>query len=153
MNYFEDELHFRELTRELISWKGTKYSHTGICLKGIGSDCVRFVLAVLVATGSVPPIPLPKYVPKNGGPGMLELLIKTLESMPLKRVWKSGDGAIPENPKRGWILVISTGRALHHLAIVGNPPQAWHCLDKVEECNYLDPSIQNHIFSIYEVNG
>jgi len=150
-NFFDDEIHFRSLLKVLESWRGTKYSHTGVCRKGIGSDCVRFVESVLVETGAIQPITWPKYVTKNGGPAMLQLLIDVLENIPrVERVWTAGDDGIP-NPKRGWILVISTGRAHHHLSIVGNPPQVWHCLDNVAEANYFDSSVRHHLFAIYEV--
>ena len=152
-NYFDDEFHFRELTRELKSWEGTKYSHTGICRKGIGSDCVAFVVSVLVSTGAIPPIQLPQYVRKNGGAAMLEMLIAKLESITqLRRVWSIGQ-PLPDRAGRGWLLVISTDRAHHHLSIVGNPPQVWHCLDKVEQANFADSSVRNHLFAIYEANG
>lgn len=150
-NYYDDELKFRSLKRSLESWRGTKYSHSGVCIKGIGSDCVRFVEAVAVETGAIQPINWPKYVTKNGGPAMLDLLLSTLDNIPrMERIWKAGDGPIP-HPKRGWILVISSGRAIHHLSIVGNPPQVWHCLDGVAEANYFDSSIRHHLFAIYEI--
>lgn len=150
MNYYEDEINFRRLTRELESWRGTKYSHTGVCRKGVGTDCVRFVEAILVATGAIQPIEWPKYVTKNGGPGMLSLVLQTMNEIAnLDRVWTAGESAIPE-PRRGWILVISSGKAHHHLSIVGNPPQVWHCLEGVEEANYFDSSIRHHLYAIYE---
>lgn len=153
MNYFDDELHFRDLLRELKSWEGTKYSHTGICRKRIGSDCVLFVVAVAVATGAFPMPEVPQYVRKNGGAAMLDLLIETLERIPqLRKVWSKGE-PLPQRAGRGWILVISTGRAHHHLSIVGNPPQVWHCLEKVEQANFADSSIRSHLFAIYESNG
>jgi NlpC/P60 family putative phage cell wall peptidase len=34
-----------ELIAEIKSWKGTKWIH-GQCLKGVGTDCVRFVCAI-----------------------------------------------------------------------------------------------------------
>ena len=154
MNFFDDALHFRNLLRELGSWKGTKYSHTGVCIKGIGSDCVRFVFAALAATGAVQPPKFPKYVTKNGGAAMLDLMIRSLESIPqLRRVWQISQGPPPDKIGRGWILVISTGRAHHHLSLVGNPPQVWHCLEEVSEANYFDSSIRNHLFAIYEVEN
>jgi hypothetical protein len=152
-NYFDDGLHFRDLERELKSWEGTKYSPHGICRKRIGSDCVGFVVAVLVATGAIPPLTLPQYVRKNGGAAMLDLLLQIMDGIPqLRRVWNLGE-PLPERAKRGWVLVISTGRAHHHLSIVGNPPQVWHCLEKVEQANFADSSIRNHLFAIYESNG
>lgn len=152
-NYFDDELKFATLKKVIESWKGTKYSHTGICRKGVGTDCVRFVEAVLVETGAIQPITWPKYVTRNGGPAMLDLLLETLENVPgLECTWEAGDDGIPE-PHRGALLVISTGRAHHHTSIVGNPPQVWHCLESVAEANYFDSSIRHNLYAIYEARS
>ena len=44
----------QELLAEIQSWKGTRWIH-GQCLKGVGTDCVRFVCAIGKFAGWVEP--------------------------------------------------------------------------------------------------
>lgn len=151
MSYFDDDGNFARLLAELQRWRGTPFIEcTGRA--GQGADCVRFVEGVLVNIAAIDPVPFPAYTVRGGGERMLEIFLATMDAIPrMESVWRS-DGPRPRPPvKRGDVFLVSSGKALHHLAIVAEPPVLWHCLNGVGEGNIFDSTVEKHLRAIYRV--
>lgn len=145
-SFFDSDENFERLLIELEGWRGTPFLN-GMGRKGIGADCVRFVEAVLVNLGAIDPVTFPPYVCRGGGREMLKIFVGVLDACPkMYRLW---------NPRpliiRGDVLLISSGKALHHLGIVAKPPTVWHCLRSVCEANLRDPKLEHNLYAVYRV--
>lgn len=154
MKYFDSDAHFARLVRELESWKGTPFSKGRSCIKGRAANCCNWVAQALENIGAISPVVMPPgYVTRGGGDRMLEVILATMATIPeLRRVWKAGEpGAVRSEILRGDVLLFSTGKALHHLAIVTEPPVCWHCLAKVEQGNITDAQATRRLFAHYVV--
>jgi cell wall-associated NlpC family hydrolase len=164
--YFKSAERIARFQREAASWLGTPF-RDGIgprAKRGTACDCVSYVAAVLQACGAIGPVPWPKcYVSMTGGPEMLDILIGTLSGVPrLARIedsgWKMDDGKIHFqssilNPLRiapGDILVGSTGRSRHHIALYVGDNRLLHCWSgEVREGNIKDPALIKHLHSVW----
>jgi cell wall-associated NlpC family hydrolase len=149
--FFDDDANFDRLLGELESWKHTPFVARA-CIKGSGVDCVQFAHQVLLNVGAISPAVFPQsYTIRGGGESMLAILEQAVATVPeLERTWRYGYSR-PHQITRGNLLLLSTGRALHHFAIVAKPPLVWHCLTKVGCASLADPSIGNHIFGVWRV--
>lgn len=148
-SYFDDPDHFDALVIELKSWQGTPFVECK-AVKGGGADCIQFIERSLFAVGAIGPVTFPKYVTRGGGAEMLRVLIERMSAVPrLQCVWSRPHGLPKPEIKRGDVLIISTGTALHHAVIVAEPPVIWHNLTGVAEGNLFDPIVQKHTFAIY----
>src|SRR3954462_6142860 len=129
--FFDEDANFARLLAELETWKGTPFVHN-CAIKGSGVDCVRFAEQVLINVGAISPAVFPtRYVYRGGGPEMREIMETAIATVPqLDRVWRIENGTAPAEIKRGDMLMFSTGNAIHHLGIVGELPQLWHCMTK-----------------------
>lgn len=159
------------LTIELESWRGTPFTEMPIhrAQKGLRVNCVTFVEAVFVNLGWMRPIRWPRYVVSGGGEAMLKVLIDTLDGIPeLELAWeRSGDPldlrlyeciAPRISPASatcflpGDILLISSGRALHHLAIFAGDNTLWHATrlqGGVGTVSLAEPQVQKHLQRVY----
>ena len=150
--FFQDDSRFAALQAEIKRWEGTP-SRPNQGQPGVGTDCVRFVHGVLRNVGAVPNIEWPPYVTRGGGENMLYLCRATI--LGIRRVsplWTEGDNTNPFLViQRGDFLLISTGKALHHLVIVEQPPVVWHCFKKVCQGSMYDPVIQKHLKNVFRV--
>ena len=151
MSYFDDDANFARLLEEIQKWRGTPFMEcTGRPAQG--ADCVRFVEGVLRNIGAIDPVPFPAYTVRGGGERMLEIFLATMDAIPkMECLWR-GDGPRPP-VKRGDVFLVSSGKALHHLAIVAVPPVLWHCLNAVGEGNIFDPTVEKHLRAIYRVKA
>jgi hypothetical protein len=160
-SYFNSPERIARLQREAESWFETPF-RDGIgsrAKRGTACDCVSFVAAVLQACGAIGHVPWPKcYVSMTGGPEMLEVLIDTLSHIPRLRRIQSVSSAIdspssilnPRSPHPGDILVGSTGRSRHHIALYLGENRLLHCwAGQVQEGNLKDPMLMKHLHSIW----
>ena len=152
--FFQVDANFVALEREIDHWKGTKFI-ANMAMVGVGADCVRFVEAVLVDCGAIDPITWPPYVIEGGGAAMLEVLVRHMGSIPkLDNIWNKSH---PKRPtlERGDVLLVSTGKKLHHLSILTTSPTIWHCLPKSGVCegNVFDPLIEKYLHAVYRAKG
>lgn len=151
--YFEDPFNLGRLEIEASRWIGTPFlSGVGANAKpGAGADCVSFVERVLVNIGAIEPVIWPRYVTHGGGWEMFSRLLESLESVKaLRCVWCKGSAEAPE-PLPGDVLVGTTGRALHHLAICMEGRKLVHCLETggVQEGSLGDAVVQRTLCAIY----
>lgn len=148
--FFDDDANFIRLEAEVKSWKGTRHAHRDVCIKGSFTNCARWADATLAAVNAIPHVKFPRYVTRNGGRAMLKVLTDTLDGAErLERVWINDGQTQPPLPHRGRLIVISSGTIIHHLAIILQPPTIWHCLERVEEANYFDSNVRNHLYAVY----
>jgi hypothetical protein len=150
-SFFASEGNAGALLFELRSWLGTRFfPQAAPAVKGVRADCVSFVEAALVNVGAIKPIKWPAYVTRTGGDKMRLLLLSTLNSIPeLANVGTDVSASL-----FGDILVCSSGKALHHLAINGGANTIWHATEDgggVCQANLTDPVIANHLIAIYRV--
>lgn len=157
MNFFDStvqgEKNFARLLAELESWRGTKFIPF-VAKKGVGVDCVRFAAAVLQNVGAIEPFAWPAYVIEGGGQAMLEILLRHTDQVQgLARTWTHGQDNGPI--MRGDLLLVSSGRHLHHFAIFTVYPVLWHCLrtDGVCQGNIEDPIVRDHLWAVYRAKG
>lgn len=147
--FFESPSRQAALFAELKTWQGTRYFHRAApAIKGVRADCVSFVERVMVNLGAFKPIHWPSYVTQYGGEPMLDLLLKTLGTIPeLERLDKSAE------LKPGDLVVCSSGKAMHHLAIYAGLNTLWHSLEKQGVCqgNVRDPLFANHHVATFRV--
>lgn len=150
--FFDDDQNFARLLAELQSWVGTPFVHQS-CIKGGGVDCVRFANQVLVNIGAITSAKFPaQYVYRGGGAPMRDIMEAVIAGVPeLELVFHAEKMTVAPDIRRGDMLMISTGNAMHHLAIVGQPPQLWHCLHKVSLGNIADPEVLRRLWAIYRV--
>lgn len=118
-----------QLRAELRSWSGTPFVPLAVS-KGGGVDCVRFAEQVYIALGACGPVNWPAYSTFGGGPGELEKMMRVLGTVPnLYTVWNKNLGELKKEIFRpGDMIVVSSGRAWHHLAIFDKWPSAVNCL-------------------------
>ena len=132
---------------ELKSWVGTRFvDRAAPAIKGVRCDCVSFVERVLVNLKAIDPIKWPHYVTRNGGEPMKDLLLTTLDQIPKLTRVISGPEAI------GDLLVYSSGKAMHHLAIFAGDNTIWHALsDAGGVCtgNIKDPVLADRLIAVY----
>lgn len=148
-SYYDEPEHFSRLLAELESWRGTPFVECR-AVKGAGADCIQFIERTLQATGAIDAVQFPRYVTRGGGEPMLEIMLARMDAVPkLRRIWTRPEGKDRPEIKRGDVLVISTGKALHHAAIVAEPPTIWHNLTGVAEGNLHDPLVTRHTWAIY----
>lgn len=143
------------LRAECASWVGTRFFDTvcGRSAKGVSADCVGFCERVYVALGVMKPVEWPSYVTHHGGPQMLQLLLEEISKVPgLMVVWHTG---APEEYHRvlfpGDLMLISSGKALHHVAIYGGSNNLWHCTSAkgVSQTNIFDRLVAENLRRIY----
>lgn len=145
------------LQREARSWLATPF-FDGIgrrAKKGTACDCVSWVAAVLQATGGIGPVPWPEsYVSYTGGEDMLAILLGTLHRVPgLVKISAFQHVSVLEF-QAGDILVGSTGRANHHIALFIGDNTMLHCWrGKVCEANIHDTVLTRHLHSIWRPIG
>lgn len=150
--FFDDDQNFARLLAELESWKGTPFVHNS-CIKGGGVDCVHFPNQVFVNIGAITSAKFPeRYVYRGGGIEMREIMEAAIATVPqFDLVFHAERLPVVPDIRRGDMLMISTGKAMHHLSVVGQPPQLWHCLDKVALGNIADPEVRRRLWAIYRV--
>lgn len=127
--------------------------------KGVAADCVSFCERALAGAGAISPVTWPdRYVTFGGGPEMLAIFLKIMDSVPELHLiwWKADAAADPEAIvsllKRGDLILCSSGKALHHLAIFMGDNTIAHCLDNgagVQAGNTYDPIVAKNIFRLY----
>lgn len=148
MNYFFDNPESRTaLLDELRSWAGTPFAPRQ-AVKGGGVDCVHFVERALVNVGAMAAITWPNYVIHGGGAEMLAAFEKFMAGIP--EFDNRGRNA---DLRTGDVLLCSTGRAYHHLGIVGVLPTVWHSLPSCGVCegNVGEKLVREHLRSAYRV--
>jgi hypothetical protein len=157
--YYEPAARAADVVSEMQSWAGTPFwaNTRGRPKKGVRSDCVAFAEAVWVKTGACPPIQWPDYVTHNGGAKMLEVLLSALAVIPrLTRVWQPADCPASEAAViAGDLLVGSSGRARHHVAMAADNNTVWHCTEQHGVCegNRQDPMLSNYLIGIYRFSA
>jgi len=155
ISYFADDGNWARLLKEVEGWRGTPFWEAigARARKGVAADCVSYVGACMIGAGAIGGIPWPaSYVTHGGGEAMLRTLLLAMDGIEgLPEIWHRLD-TVPRPPvERGDILVVSSGKALHHLAIYMGGNRVTHCLAKygVTEGNLFDPLIAKHMVAIY----
>lgn len=151
--FFERAENATKLRNELPTWRGTRFfPQAAPAVKGVRADCVSFVEGVLVAVGAIKPIQWPAYVTRAGGVAMRQLMLSTIGTVPeFLRVHPT---EVPLSPVIGDVFVVSSGKALHHMAIFAGENTIWHATqDGGGVCtgNANDPSIVKHLIAVYRV--
>lgn len=128
-NFFTSVTQCDRLRLEVAGWIGTPFFEScgGTAAKGVRADCT-WVAAPLQRLGAIGAVPWPKrYVSRGGGVAMLELLCDVLDRVErLKRIWdRRSPFDIPE-AIAGDVVVMSSGKALHHLLLVIGQNQVAH---------------------------
>lgn len=149
----------------LKSWLGTPFV-LGQSVKAGGTDCIQFAASVYVEAGAMKPIRFPTYTAWGGGEKELEKLLDYLASIPnLLCIWSS-KGTIELNPAAlmtGDLIVMSSGRAYHHLMILDWWPYAFSAMDSgscrrpngsigdggVQSTDLKNPAIVKRLFAVY----
>lgn len=142
------------LRAELLRWIGTRFwSGMGAQARpGVGADCVSFIAGAYQSAGIISPVCWPPYVTHGGGEAMLERMLGVLSGLPeLRRVWFRPDGGPVPALEPGDILVISSGKALHHLAAYIGDNSIVHCLDNFGVCrgSVQESVIARHLWALY----
>lgn len=142
------------LLAELDGWAGTKFfPGTGRATKGVVADCVSFARGVYCNLGAMEHVDFPEgYKAFHGGIPMLRVLVDTIDSIPnLLCVWNSGVEVDPPDLAPGDLLVGSSGRAHHHVAIYAGGRVLWHCIQHVgvTQGNSRDPMFAKHLIRVY----
>lgn len=164
--FYDNPATVERFAKELDTWRGTPFLDQH-AIKGVGADCVRWVEAVNVNMGACPPIQFPVYA-TFGDAAILAQLTDMLRRVPnLQQVYgnASAPGTTPETSVliAGDILCFSTGKALHHLAMIGpKPPELWHSIKAggsmkdgkfvasgVQRGSFDDPVCKGNLRSIY----
>lgn len=152
--FFESDRNFEALKLELRSWKGTP-NRPRMAEKGVGADCVNFVHRSCYNIGALPMIQFPRYVTRGGGPETLTLMRDVVSNIRnVRAVWAEGmDGSPTDIVMRGDMIVISSGKALHHLIIAEELPNVWHCFREVDQGSIMDSVVINHMKNIFRIYG
>lgn len=149
--FFDSEENFRKHQEGLRKWEGTPF-RAHACYPGTGADCVHWVAQHLYEIGAIQKVSFPAYVTRGGGPMMLEIFLGVMDSIRgLKRVWRLGDEHAPAF-ERGDVVLFSTGKHLHHLGILENPPVIWHMMNSVTQGSVADPVLSKRIWAVYRVS-
>jgi cell wall-associated NlpC family hydrolase len=157
--YFDNPQRQAALLAELESWRGTRFweQTSGRARKGVCADCVSFCERVYVALGAMEPIRWPRYVTHHGGAAMLTLVLESVAKIPrLAVIWTPETGIELANVLMpGDLVVASSGRALHHMAIYSGGNTLWHCVAGEGVCqgNIHDPIIRKHTRAVYRFQG
>jgi len=108
-----------DVIAEALAWEGTPY-HSHAAIKGVGTDCAMYPLAVYRTVGLVPEGPNPEYSPQwmlhRDDEQYLGWVRQYAREIPRKRV-EPGDFAI-------WKF----GRCFSHGAIVLDMPEVIHAV-------------------------
>ncbi len=155
--YFDNPQRQAALLSELQSWRGTRFweQASGRARKGVCADCVSFCERVYVALGAMEPIQWPRYVTHHGGAAMFDLVLESLAKVPrLAVVWEPSAGGEPALMV-GDLIVASSGKALHHLAIYSGDNTLGHCVagEGVSTGNIHDPIIRKHTQRVCRFQG
>lgn len=152
--FFESDRNFEALKAELRSWKGTP-NRPRMFEKGVGVDCVNFVHRSCYNIGALPMVDFPRYVTRGGGPQTLTLMRDVILGIRnVRAVWAEGMNENPVNVvQRGDLIVISSGKALHHLIIAEELPNVWHCFREVDQGSIMDTIVLNHLKNIFRIYG
>lgn len=124
-----------KIAKEARSWIGTPfYPHTA--KKGVGADCVHFVLAVYQAAGAAPAgIALPSYELGGGDHLRQSIVVSWLSQCPYVE---------PESgwPGLGSVVAFRFGKVEHHVGIVSGDGLFIHALRTygVMEVSLRDPT-------------
>lgn len=150
--FFEDDARFEALKLELAKWENTPF-RPRMAQPGVGCDCGRFAHACYMNVGAMPDMDWPNYVTRGGGETILQLLRSTIMAIRgVSPVWTEGSSGNPvEIVKRGDMLIISSGKALHHVIVVEEPPAVWHCFERVQRGNLMDSVVINHLKNIFRI--
>jgi hypothetical protein len=147
--YFDSEDNRARLSEELNAWRGAIF-RPHECKKGVATDCVQFVHAVLVDMGAITRIEWPRYVTVRGGVSMWQLLIEHLDKVPeLIHQPKEAE------PMDGDVVAVSAGENGHHVGIVCDYPVIWHCLHGQGVCqgNINDAIGRNLTIEVYRARA
>jgi cell wall-associated NlpC family hydrolase len=98
-------------------WEGTPY-HTAARKKGIGCDCITFIVEAYIEAGIIDHYDLPHYS------SMWHLSHK--EELYKNEILKSCRQV--ETPRAGDIMLVKIGLAFSHGAIVADWPNVYHAL-------------------------
>ncbi|MHB8499702.1 MAG: NlpC/P60 family protein [Candidatus Acidiferrales bacterium] len=115
-----------DIVREAYEWIGTPYHIRGR-LKGIGVDCLTFIVGVFERTGVIKPItdPIPYYPPQLHFHQETDITERAV-LLYLREVPKP-----PERiPLPGDVILFKVGKALAHCALVINFPEGIHASDR-----------------------
>jgi NlpC/P60 family putative phage cell wall peptidase len=121
--YFETEERQQELKKVLDSWVGTPYRHlSGV--KGMGCDCIHFVVRVLEEIGFVP-FEIPWY-PRDWHMHRSDerLMDGIRKQLPHEEIGNLDD------PRNGDIALFRFGRAISHAAIYFDD-HIYHAVDGI----------------------
>ena len=113
-DYFYTEEKLEQLYAEMEEWRGTPYRHR-CSKKGLGADCIGFVVGVLTAIGYKKKWKMPAY-PKDWH-------LHNMESLLLNEVraqMNSDLVPLTEDRKNGDILLYHFGKTTSHAGIVYN---------------------------------
>lgn len=155
--FFDSAARRNRLLTELAAWENTRFvPGAGENAKpGVAGDCVSAVEKTLVRMGAIPPIAWPKYVIRHGGEEMLILLVQQLARVPgLKRIATLLPGDALPPLMVGDVLLCSSGRAHHHLALYIGDNNVWHFTITAggpSRTNLHDVSFTRLIRAVYRV--
>jgi NlpC/P60 family putative phage cell wall peptidase len=109
--YFYDQEKLQELRTECAAWLGTPYRHRS-SRKGLGCDCIGFVVGVLTGIGYKKRWKMPDY-PKDWHLHNVESILLQEVSSQMKHEKVSID-----DPQDGDILLFRFGKTTSHAGIV-----------------------------------
>ena len=117
--YFENNNNLNKLRIALIEWIGTPYRHwCGV--KGLGTDCIHFVVRIMEEIGAIPKIKIPEY-PRDWHLHRSEELllsgIKTMLNVDEIDITNSDDFGSKTIICDGDIILFQYGRTASHSAI------------------------------------
>jgi cell wall-associated NlpC family hydrolase len=119
--FFTTPQKIQKLLDVLQSWKGTPFMDH-VARKGVGADCVQFVLAVLIECGQMPKIEWPRYTIRHGGQKMADAWIEWVN----KR--SAGIEVSVDSLQAGDVILFSNLKIGNHVAIISQQPYFWHAL-------------------------
>jgi cell wall-associated NlpC family hydrolase len=122
--YFEDTAKCEVLYDELRSWLRTPFKH-GVGVKGMGCDCIHFVLRVYEAIGAIKPglMRVPNYPKDWHVHNSEELLYNKFKSLSMFEELEMKDGLPVVSMMDGDVYLHKYGLANSHSSI--------YCRDKI----------------------
>ncbi len=132
MYFFDNEVNVEKLRNECRSWDKTPYRHwSGV--KGLGADCIHFVVRAYENVGAIPKIQIPPYPRDYHQHNVDSLLMHYIEKL------LSVDKVDPYEPVNGDLICAKYGESSGHSAIFLDN-FFWQAINGVgvERCPYRD---------------
>lgn len=154
----EDPAAWASFKAELLTWVGTPF-FPGVgsaAKKQVAADCVSFINGAIRAVRPFDGFEWPTYAASMSGPGALFLLEEHLAKIrQLAHVHRSTDSWPHPEFLRGDLILVSTGRNLHHLCVYIEDRQVIHSLQGRGVClgSTEDPTLAKHVWGIYRLKA